>query len=228
MPKERVRERSLVDLALSGAVGVGMGAGLMFAMDPARGRARRARARDRVARGVHHSEEALDTASRDLGHRMRGAVAELRSALRTDQASDDVVVERVRAKLGRVSSHPHAIEVHSDGGVVTLRGVVLADEAHRVHSRVAAVRGVHGVRDELERHANPDVSLLQGGRQLRSQGRRWTPAQRLFVGLVAPWAAYVALRYRRGLVLELLGAALIVTAVSAGAGERRAGRSSRA
>ena len=223
MRKEREWERSFVELALSGAVGVGMGAGLMFVMDPARGRSRRSRARDRLASTVHQSEAALDTASRDLGHRLRGAVAEVRSALRSDRPSDDVVAERVRAKLGRVSAHPHAIEVFVDGGVVTLRGAILDEEAARVRSRVASVRGVHDVRDELQRHASPDVSLLHGGRRQTSSRRHVTPAERLFVGLALPWAALVALRGRRSLLRGLIGVALLVAAVSRGAGERAIG-----
>jgi len=59
---------------------------------------------------------------------------------------DDVLVERVRAHLGRAVSHPHAVDVGAADGVVTLRGPTAprsADaprerEAHRelwIHSR---------------------------------------------------------------------------------------------
>jgi len=104
-------------------------------------------------------------------------------------ADDEVIAERVRAKMGRLVSHPHAIEVACAQGRVTLSGPVLACEVHRLVAGVESVRGVTGVESRLQAHNEPgDVPGLQGG--VTRTGERseflrnnWSPAARLLVGL---------------------------------------------
>jgi uncharacterized membrane protein len=182
--------------AIRGALGAALGAAGMYFFDPRSGRRRRARIRDGFEHAAHTSLRGLDVATRDLWHRAHGLVAELRGAPRF-APDDDVLVERVRAKLGRVSSHPHPIEVACLGGRVRLHGLVLASEAARVVAGVRSVGGVTEVEDQLER-----VSSLQGGVrawQRRALPRYWPPALRLLVGAGATsLLAYAALR--RGFV----------------------------
>jgi hypothetical protein len=114
---------------------LGLGAGLMYYLDPARGRSRRARAFDGLAHALRQIEDAIEVGGRDLGNRAGGLIAEAGSQRRRDEAPDEVIEARVRSKLGRVVSHPRAIEVTARGGRVTLRGPVLAAEADLLRRR---------------------------------------------------------------------------------------------
>jgi osmotically-inducible protein OsmY len=96
---------------------------------------------------------------RDLRQRLQGAVHEARHA--GEEVPDDVLVERVRAQLGRPVSHPRAIDVHAERGVVTLSGPILRGEVDDAIARVARIRGVRSVRNELQVQdasgSNPDL-----------------------------------------------------------------------
>jgi hypothetical protein len=52
--------------------GMGLGAGLMYVLDPRMGRRRRALARDRAVRMGHRAQEAVDVVTRDMRNRARG------------------------------------------------------------------------------------------------------------------------------------------------------------
>src|SRR5437763_1294527 len=108
--------------------GAGLGAGLMYFLDPDRGRSRRAWMRDKAVHAAHEAQDAACVVGRDLRQRSQGLMAEAQSRLREDHVSDDVLVERVRSQMGRVVSHPRAIEVMAHNGRVTLRGPILANE----------------------------------------------------------------------------------------------------
>jgi uncharacterized membrane protein len=171
-------------------MGAGLGAGLAYYLDPARGARRRARVRDIAAHGRKVVRRAITTASRDLAHRSHGTAAELRRRVRREPAVDqDVLVARVRSRLGRVCSHPHAIEVSATpDDVVTLAGPVLAHEVERIVSAVRHVPGVHGVIDALDAYDEPgDIPALQGGRPRHGTRvdllqEHWAPATRVFAG----------------------------------------------
>lgn len=168
--------------------GIGLGLGLVYVLDPARGTRRRARLRDTAVSGLHTAVDAAGVTSRDLANRVAGTAAELRSALRRDDVDDRTLVERVRAKLGRVVSHPHAIAVTADNCVVTLSGPILEAEVPRLLRTVEGVRGVREVVNQLEEHKRAgDVPSLQGGsRRPELQPdvlqRQWAPATRVIAG----------------------------------------------
>ena len=126
--------------ARSSLIGASVGAGLMFLFDPSRGARRRALVRDKVVRAARTTRNAAGATTRDLGQRLTGVAARTRSRLADDAADDRIVCERVRSELGRVASHPHAIPVASNGGVVTLSGDVLASEAPAIVSAVGGIR----------------------------------------------------------------------------------------
>ena len=125
--------------------GLGLGAGLMYVLDPDRGRRRRALVRDMATHLVHTTDDALGTTWRDVRNRMRGLAAEATTLFTRETVSDEVLVERVRARLGRVVSHPHAIAVTAEHGRVTLRGPIFAHEVDPLLKCVYTVRGVAGV-----------------------------------------------------------------------------------
>lgn len=143
--------------------GLLVGAGLAYLLDPDRGARRRALARDKMTRAGHKLTEGVDATARDLGDRARGTAAELRSRLRREEITDEVLHERVRTALGRAVSHPRAVDVTVRDGRVTLQGPVLEHELKDLLRAVERVRGVSEVVNELEVHREPDnVPSLQG------------------------------------------------------------------
>jgi hypothetical protein len=181
-------------------LGAGIGAALTFAFDPAAGRRRRALVRDKVVRSSHVTGRAVGRATADVTNRTRGIIAATRRRVRPGHADDDVtVIERVRAKLGRTCTHPHAIEVEAADGTVTLRGPILEDEVKDVLAEAARVRGVRSVMNALEPHASAaGIPSLQGrartpGPSLDVLHRRWAPGTKAMVGLTAIAAGGVAL-----------------------------------
>ena len=188
----------------------GLGAAAMYFYDPQRGNRRRALLRDKLTRLANVSDDALDAVTQDLGHRMQGWTAELRALRTPDEAPDQVIVARVRSRLGRVCSHPGAVEVTADNGHVTLSGPVLADEVDLVLARTAAVRGVRGLTNTLRvyRHAS-DIPGLQGGVMRPDEEpaylhRHWSPAGRLVASMAGCGMALYGL-LRGGLAGTLVG-----------------------
>lgn len=175
--------------------GIALGAGLMFLLDPRRGAARRALIRDKSLRALHEIEIAAAVGSRDMTHRISGAVARAHVTRSRDDVADDVLVARVRARLGHVCSHPHAIAVKAKGGgAVELKGPVIAREAGHVLSAISRVPGVRMIDDDLERHTHADLPVLEGAAVKHSPlAAVWTPALRLVLGLVAGAVALTSL-----------------------------------
>ena len=152
-------------------VGAGAGAGLMYLLDPAQGNRRRALMRDQLVRARHLTGDAMDATSRDMRNRARGVVAELRAHLIPEDVSDDVLQERVRARLGQTIRYARSIETFVANGDVTLRGPVLADDVIRVVRRVGQVPGVRSVDNRLDVHAEPGtVPGLQGAQRSSGTG----------------------------------------------------------
>ncbi len=155
---------------------LGLGAGLMYFLDPDRGRRRRALARDRMAHSVRVLDAATDTTARDLSHRVHGILAEGAQIFRRKETSDQALEARVRSNLGRSVSHPHAIDVTVDQGHVTLSGPVLAHEVKGLLKRVSNIPGAHKIVNALTTHTQAnDTPGLQGGKS--RPGRRWAFGQ---------------------------------------------------
>ncbi|HJQ84977.1 MAG TPA: BON domain-containing protein [Candidatus Binatia bacterium] len=214
--------------------GAGLGAGLMYALDPRQGRRRRALARDKVRSLLARTDDALDVTARDMANRARGVLAEARTLVSGERG--DVpgprLAARVRSEIGRYCSHPGAIEVSVADGRVTLRGPVLESEVDGVVRAVTAIRGVSGVENQLEPHAGPDgVPGLQGGVPRLGprpdvMQSRWSPTTRVLVGGTAVALALRVLwgaRAATGLVGVVLPFA--ARAVLRNAGPRLLGRS---
>src|SRR6266542_3772508 len=82
--------------------GIGLGAGLMYILDPDRGRRRRATAHDKLNKMMSETGKVLDQGLRDLNNRVSGAVMAAVSTVAPRAVSDDVLAGRVRAGLGRL------------------------------------------------------------------------------------------------------------------------------
>lgn len=215
------RRRARTGLPLvAGAAGVG--AGLMYLLDPDRGARRRALVRDKSVHAAHRAGELLDKGKRDLTYRMRGFAAEARSLTRREHPSDTLLVERVRAKLGRAVSHPHAVRVAASDGQITVSGPVLRDEVAGLLGCVLAVPGVRGVDDRLEVHTDDEqIPALQGGRARRGERfelmrERWSPVTRIVMGVAGTGLlAYgITRRGSLGAALGAAGAAILVRDVA--------------
>lgn len=198
-------------MGLMGIGGLGLGAGLMFMFDPDRGRRRRALVRDQMAHAARMIARATGATSRDLTHRIYGTLAEGGNLFRREEISDDVLTDRVRARIGRSVSHPHAISVTVNDGHVSLSGPVLAHEAPRLLSGVSSVRGVKGVENVLTVHTEAEnISSLQGGRprtgdRFALMQTNWSPTARLLAGL-AGGALMANCLARRSMLIAPLGA----------------------
>ena len=204
--------------------GVTAGLGLMYFLDPEQGRRRRALMRDQMVHAAHKTGDAVDATSRDIANRARGAVAELRGRLRNDIVSDDVLRERVRARVGAVVGRSASIDVDVLDGRVTLGGPVLAHDVDRLLRRVAAVRGVLDVDNRLEVHAEPgNVPGLQGAARRPRGGevfdlmqRNWSPSTRFFTGLTGLGLASWGVRRLDtfGFAMATVGAGLLSRAIA--------------
>jgi hypothetical protein len=109
----------------SALAGVGAGVTVAYFLDPTSGPRRRAGVRDTFAHSAVITRRAIGATSRDVAHRAQGTAASLRRLIDSRAPDDAIVVERVRAQLGRLLSHPRAVDVFARDGVVTLAGPVL-------------------------------------------------------------------------------------------------------
>jgi osmotically-inducible protein OsmY len=143
--------------------GIGMGAGLMYVLDPDRGERRRALMRDTVARAKNKAGDYAGKVSRDLRNRAQGLAAETAAIFNDGEIRDEVLVERVRAAMGQVPVHHGALKVAATKGIVTLSGEALANELPALMAAIRSVRGVNDVISELNVHGESDETPgLQG------------------------------------------------------------------
>ena len=184
-------------------IGVGIGAALAYVADPRTGRRRRALARDQFVRATRKTREALDATARDLANRTSGIVASARGRWTDYHVDDRRLTERVRAVLGRASSHPRAIDVYVSDGVVTLTGPILAEEVTGLVEAVCDVRGVQTVDNNLTVY-----SSTEGIPSLQGQGRvgepsldilqsNWAPATQALVAAAGLATALCIANYAR-------------------------------
>ncbi|MFL5467563.1 MAG: SRPBCC family protein [Gemmatimonadaceae bacterium] len=187
-------------LPLVGAAGVG--AAIAYFLDPDRGARRRHRVADQVVHASKATADAIGVTKRDLTNRSRGLAAGVRNTF-ADQDGDDVVTaDRVRAALGRLVSHPGAIEVQVENGRAILGGAALAEEADRLVAGVKKVRGVEDVERQFQTYEQAgDVPSLQGtarapANKFELLQENWTPATRLAATVAG--GALTALAIGRG------------------------------
>ena len=173
---------------LAFGTGLGIGTGLMFLFDPDQGKRRRALLRDKCTWAARKTGEGMEVTARDLRNRTQGLVSGVQSRFSSEPVDDAVLVDRVRAKLGRVVSHPRAIRVSAQNGRVVLSGPILATEVPALLASANKVSGINQLISQLEPHEQADNHpALQGGRE--RQGERfdlfqnnWSPTTRLLVG----------------------------------------------
>jgi hypothetical protein len=179
-----------MDQAMRLLGGAGIGAALMYFLDPQQGRRRRALVRDQMIHLSHEARDAADVVARDAANRAGGVWSEARALVSGRTQDDRILAERIRSHLGRCVSHPRAITVVADNGTATVSGPILAEEVDELIATVKGVAGVKEVINRLEVHDSPGQhTSLQGG--VTRTGARselcqanWSPTMRALTGAI--------------------------------------------
>ena len=121
------------------------GAGLAYLLDPDRGRARRAKLRDKTRATMRREREALERRA----HYERGRLEGVRHKVADrhhphEPETDQVLVDKVRSEvLGRRPDVAHQLSIDACRGVVTIRGEV--DETAAMTSLSDSITRLPGV-----------------------------------------------------------------------------------
>jgi hypothetical protein len=116
----------------------GLGAGLMYVLDPDRGRERRRLTRERLVDFANRGEGALATRARDLAGRARGVAAEARSALAGEPGA--------AGRLGRMREQLAGDQgARSRGLLAGLAGAALLLSGARRRSLLGGLAGTAGL-----------------------------------------------------------------------------------
>jgi gas vesicle protein len=145
--------------------GLGIGGAMMYMLDPDRGRERRGD----IKEGMHRTRESLRRkgekvrqTSQRVSARIIGLKENARSILGTRRLSDTALMARVRLHIGQSVSHPKAIDVRVEDGLVRLSGPILESEVNKLLRSVSGIRGVNCIENRLEVHPVADIPELQG------------------------------------------------------------------
>lgn len=200
--------------------GLALGTTWAYFFDPQSGNRRRSILRDQVRANIRRSMQWFDKALRDLAHRIEGGIAEIEGLADFSTSADSILVERIRARLGHVASHPRLIEVECHEGCVTLKGHAPAAEIDRIVLCATMTHGVRSVDSELDSELGPEVSppsrkrIVQPSFDLMREN--WAPGTRLIAGsLATALMANCAVRRTPGaIVLGTLGFGLMLRTIA--------------
>ncbi|HVY91105.1 MAG TPA: BON domain-containing protein [Bryobacteraceae bacterium] len=155
--------RRVTEDLLAATAGVGIGAGLMYLFDPRRGRSRRSRLMGEARGILHRGEHRLANRRKDLVNRLEGLGVRVADAVAPEAPpSDETLLERIRARMGHVISHPHEVEVHVEDGVVFLEGKLGHLERRRLTQEVRGMEGVRELNTNLRGRKIVSPALLLG------------------------------------------------------------------
>lgn len=135
-----------------------IGAGLMFLMDPQRGRSRRAWLTDKVTSMVRQTGGSFYQTGKHLKNRASGIAAEAGSRFQSGggYVSSEQLLQRVRSEMGHLVDQPALIQVLADAnGSVTLTGTVASDESDDLIAAIEAIPGVYLVINRLDVSPEP-------------------------------------------------------------------------
>lgn len=152
---------------LTAALGAAAGSVIAFLLDPARGRARRARLVDQGGAALRRVARSAQHAARRARADVEGRVAAVRAGQAASIAPTDdaTLTDRVKSVAFRGDDAPkQTVSVNVERGVVVLRGEVPDEEARRrLIADVEAVEGVWSVRDMLHLPGEEPVGAGSAG-----------------------------------------------------------------
>jgi osmotically-inducible protein OsmY len=138
-------------------MGAGLGAALLYFLDPRQGRGRRARLRDQVGTGLRDVRRRVEGTARQLRDGVQGTVTQLEVAPAAEPEDDLTVLSRVESVLLGAPGFPReSVDAEVVGGALTLRGEVRSDEEERqVVEAASRIRGVVVVESLLHLPGQP-------------------------------------------------------------------------
>jgi osmotically-inducible protein OsmY len=152
---------------LSVTTGAGLGAGFTYFCDPDRGHARRKKVSDRAASLIAQGERLVEHKGNSILHRAEGIFSQAQSLFHgQENVSDEVLLERVRSRLGHIVQFPQSISTRVEKGIVRLTGTVARDEKKRILRAIREVPGVMKMEElltyEKRKNGRPIPKLLGG------------------------------------------------------------------
>ena len=196
---------------------LGLGAGLMYFLDPQHGERRRMMVRDRANRFVNDMDESINMAVQDARNRARGVLTEMTARLSDETAPDWILEERVRSNFGRTTENTRGVTINSNEGRIYLTGHVLRGDEDSIVKAALRTRGVHGVENRLQVVDNPqDIPALQSSTSSQQSSlttqSNWSPATRLLSSVGGSLLTLYGLT-RKGVAKPVLSTAgLVLTA----------------
>jgi hypothetical protein len=150
--------------------GICIGAIGAYYLDSDAGRGRRIKAQAKLSKLTRGSLWTLSSASHDINHRLLGFWHKLNNQPDYGPVIDEVLVSRVRSRIGRVVSHPHSIKVSAHEGVIALSGPIVANEVLPLIICASRAHGVKKVENFLEVYKDAgNIPALQGGSRLQTR-----------------------------------------------------------
>jgi len=133
------------------------GALAMYYLDSTMGPRRRALVRDKVAGLAQDAADVAESTGKRMVDRAKGVMATGNPdrVSSTEPQNDAQLRERVRSRMGHLVSHPRAIEVSVEEGVVRLTGQVLVQELDGLLSQLKDMPGVRKVHNALATLTDP-------------------------------------------------------------------------
>lgn len=197
---------------------LGLGAGLMYFLDPQHGERRRNTVRNKANQFVNDIDESINIAMQDARNRARGVLSEMTARLSDERTPDWILEERLRSNLGRTGRYTRGINIRADQGRIYLSGPALREDQDTLVKAAMRTRGVHGVENQLQIFDNPqDIPALQSAAETRGQIRsnlqhNWSPSTRLLSSVGGSLLTLYGLT-RKGVAKPVLGTAgLVLTA----------------
>ncbi|MCC7446274.1 MAG: BON domain-containing protein [Anaerolineae bacterium] len=128
---------------------IGIGAGLMYLLDPHTGSQRRATLMNNVNRLANQAGQGSGRNEGYVADKTAEGWAANKERLGVTMVSDEVLGARIRANLRKAVSHPQAINVQVIEGDVILTGDILAREVQALSDYVRSTEGVRSIDNRM-------------------------------------------------------------------------------